>query len=284
MPLWTNACIGLGQWGVDQATALATDGKGRVIVTGRSFTGSTYVYLTIAYAEAGVPLWTNWFGGPGGDSEAAGVAVDGNQNVFITGFSNQNSNYPYGSDLTTIAYSSAGVALWTNQSGLSNSDWEAYAIGADGNDNVVVAGIGFAEVVGQGLIGQYVLIKYSNVGKPLWTNWYSAQLQAAEARALAVSSNGDVYVTGFFSGGNPFSCATIKYASAGVPLWTNFYSAPANAVVLADNGNIVVAGQSASAGQNPVYFTVGYSTFILVQGTWIFTQRLLHPITWTTCT
>ena len=46
---------------------------------------------------------------------------------------------------------------------------------------------------------------------------------------MAVDGNNNVIVTGYSSGsGSSYDYATIKYSSAGVPLWTNRYNGPGN--------------------------------------------------------
>ena len=69
-----------------------------------------------------MPLWTNRYNGPGnGNDYATAVAVDGSGNVFVTGYSHGSSGSYY--DYATIAYSGAGVPLWTNRyNGPGNSD------------------------------------------------------------------------------------------------------------------------------------------------------------------
>src|ERR1035438_5040671 len=63
-------------------------------------------YATIKYSSAGMPLWTNRYdNGPGNDSSAASVAVDGSNNVIVTGTSCNGVDHDY----ATIQYSSAGV-------------------------------------------------------------------------------------------------------------------------------------------------------------------------------
>ena len=70
-------------------------------------------YATIKYSSAGVPLWTNRYNGPGnGDDYATAVAVDGSNNVIVTGYSTGSAG---DLDYATIKYSSAGVPLWTNR-------------------------------------------------------------------------------------------------------------------------------------------------------------------------
>ena len=71
----------------DYAFAVAVDGSNDVIVTGIRL-GAELIgdYATIKYSSAGVPLWTNRYNGPGnGDDCAYAVAVDGSNNVIVTG-------------------------------------------------------------------------------------------------------------------------------------------------------------------------------------------------------
>ena len=150
VPLWTNRYDGV-------ARALAVDGSGNVFVTGHS-DGD---YATIAYSGAGVPLWTNRYNGPANPFDrATAVAVDGNGNVFVTGYS-----YSCGErfDYATIAYSGAGVPLWTNRyNGPANRD-EANAVAVDGSGNVFVTGSSSANN-GNSLLGDYATIAYSGAG------------------------------------------------------------------------------------------------------------------------
>ena len=70
-------------------------------------------------------------------------------------------------------------------------------------------------------------IKYSSAGLPLWTNRYNGPGNDHDcANALAVDASNNVIVTGYsMSNTGGYGYATIKYSSAGVPLWTNRYEA-----------------------------------------------------------
>jgi hypothetical protein len=57
VPLWTNRYSGPGNI-ADYARAVAIDGSGNAFVTGASWNGSSYDYVTIKYSSAGVPLLT----------------------------------------------------------------------------------------------------------------------------------------------------------------------------------------------------------------------------------
>src|SRR5262245_3459462 len=102
----------------DEAKKIPTDNAANVIVAGNS-TSDSYTggdFLVIKYTSAGVALWTNRYNGPAnGDDQVAALAMDGSGNVYVTGSSyNGGSYYENSRDYATIAYSSAGVALWTD--------------------------------------------------------------------------------------------------------------------------------------------------------------------------
>ena len=159
VPLWTNSYNGPAD-GDDLPTAVAVDAMGNVYVTGGSQgLGSDYDYLTVAYSNAGVPLWTNRYDGPGNYTDiASGVAVDARGNVYVTGQSAGDQSTPSGYDYATIAYSSAGIPLWTNRyNGPGNGADGGTAIAVDASGNVYVTG----NSVGIGTDSDIVTVKYA---------------------------------------------------------------------------------------------------------------------------
>ena len=226
VPLWTNLYNGPGN-GADAANAIAVDSSGKVFVTGYSIGADGFAhYATIAYSGAGAPLWTNRFHRPGsGDDAATAIAVSSSGNVVVTGLSGSTNAYPYRHDFTTIAYSAAGLPLWTNRyNGPANGEDRARAIAVDGNGNVFVTG----ESTRSGTSSDYATIKYSGSGLPLWTNRYNGPTNADDLPyAIAVDASGNVFVTGASTpNGGSSDYVTIKYSGAGLPLWTNRYDGP----------------------------------------------------------
>src|ERR1019366_6461219 len=140
-------------------------------------------------AETAVQAWVQRYNGPG--NEASAVAVDGSNNVIVTGYSD-GGGYNY--DYATIKYSSAGVPLWTNRyNGPGNSDDYGQAVAVDGNGDVIVTGYSY----GTASDLDYATIKYSSVGVPLWTNRYNGPGNGADyAVAVAVDGSNNVIVTG----------------------------------------------------------------------------------------
>lgn len=257
--LWLNTYNGPGN-GEDGGTAIAVDGKGDVVLTGSS-TGSNgkFDYVTIKYSNAGVALWTNSYDGPGGvDDQPYAIVVDSSNNVFVTGYSTGSGT---GKDYATIKYSSDGLPLWTNRyDGAGSGDDVGFRLAVDSGGNVFVTGYS----TGNGTGYDYVTIKYSGAGVPLWTNIYNGAANSDDyALSVAVDASGSAFVTGYSTGsGTGKDYATIKYSGAGVALWTNYYNGLGNGddlgyVVATDGyGNVLVTGYATGIGSGYDYVTL----------------------------
>ena len=265
-PLWTNRYHGPEGFYDDQPNAVAVDAQGNAFVAGVSFNmAGDQDYVVIKYSSAGATLWTRRYNGPGnGNDGATAVAVDGSGNVIVTGLSIGLSGLSSYFDCATIKYSGAGVALWTNRyNGPANNEDQATDVVVDGSGNVFVAGYSFT---GDGT-SDYLTIAYSSAGVPLWTNRYNGTGNNSDyARAVAVDTNSNVFVTGESWNGSATDYATIKYSAAGMPLWTNHYHGPvagnnfATAIAADTNGNLFVTGSDGGfASTNGGYATIKYS-------------------------
>src|SRR5207247_1565277 len=101
----------------------------------RSFTYHDFDYATVAYSNEGTPLWINRYGGnallgefSANNDYAGAIAADSRGNVFVTGHSQGNN----GDEYATVAYSGAGLPLWTNRyHGMANGGNLARAVGVD---------------------------------------------------------------------------------------------------------------------------------------------------------
>jgi hypothetical protein len=262
-PLWTNQYNGPANEN-DVAVAIGVDSDGNVVVTGISVGSvSSDDYATTKYSNTGVPLWTNRYNGPAnGEDWPRALSTDRDGNVFVTGFSQGDGS---SDDYATIKYSSAGVSLWTNRyNGQGNGADHANAVAVDASGNVFVTGTGYAT------------IKYSNAGVPLWTNI----LGDGDAAAMALNTNGDVFVTGFVSetNGGSHDYLTIKYSNPGVPLWTNRYDGSGHfvdeAVAIGVDmiGGVFVTGISFNGAGTKDYATLAYSSLGVPLWTNLYTE------------
>ena len=115
-------------------------------------------------AETAVQAWVQRYNGPGnGNDQATAIAVDGSNNIIVTGYSGDSGG---GEDYATIKYSSAGVPLWTNRyNGPANADDLAKALAVDHSGNVIVAG----HSMGSGSDYDFATVKYIPVPSPVLT-------------------------------------------------------------------------------------------------------------------
>lgn len=101
-------------------SAVALDASGNVVVTGSASSGG-FDYYTAKYAAAdGALLWEKRYNGPAnGWDVARAVAVDGSDNVVVTGSSGDGTH----TDYYTAKYAAAdGTLLWEKRyNGLGNS-------------------------------------------------------------------------------------------------------------------------------------------------------------------
>jgi len=263
VPLWTNRYDGPIS-DDDIPAAIAVDANGNVFVTGTSlgFGNSRRDSATVKYSANGLPLWTNRYHGPANGSDyATALAVYTNGDVIVTGYSPGTGT---AADYATIKYSSMGIPLWTNRyNGPANSNDTPAAVALDRDGNAFVAGSS-----SDGTNGDYLTIKYSPTGLPLWINRFNGPGHKGDfVRDVAVDASGNLLVTGEASDGTNSNYATIKYSPDGIPLWTNYYGGPAGdwdapvAIAVDSLGNVLVTGTSTRDGVNYDYdcATIKYS-------------------------
>jgi len=212
--------------------------------------------------------WVRRYNGLGSDMdivESTCLAVDGQGNVYVTGYS-------FGSgtsfDYATIKYDSAGVEQWVQRYNGPGNDWDnPTAIAVDGQGNVYVTGSSF----GSGTSFDYATIKYDSHGVEQWVQRYNGTANGDDgASSLAVDGQGNVYVTGggrFGSGANT-DYATIKYNSSGVQEWVQIYDGngpessfdAAYSLAVDGQGNVYVTGESYGPDVYSDYATIKYNS------------------------
>ena len=249
----------------DYSYSITVDVSGNVYVTGCSFLnpqGTNSDYATVKYNSSGLLQWSATYNGPGNSSDCAlSIALDSEENVYVTGYSNGTGSY---SDYATIKYDSAGIQQWVARyNGPGNAYDDANSIKVDNIGNVYVTG----SSVGIGSLKDYATIKYNSSGIQQWVARYTgAGYNSDNASSLALGDSGIVYVTGYEDNEQNKDYATLKYNSSGIQQWVAKYNGPGNSSdnaisIAADNsGNVFVTGQSHGIGTDVDYATIKYNS------------------------
>jgi hypothetical protein len=189
--------------------------------------------------------------------------------------------------LSALAVGGAEMSVesWVKRyAGPGQTDDRAAALTLDASGNVFVTGYSETEASGR----DFLTIKYSPAGVPLWVNRYNGTgNDDDEAAAVAVDRNGNVFVTGSSYGGVGFGLdlgyVTIKYSNAGVLVWNDRYSNlsdgddVAKALAVDDSGNVFVTGFSDGTDTDHDYATIKYSG----NGVRLWTKRFDGPANFT---
>lgn len=258
---------GVQQWSVrysgaqnrnDQGQAIAVDGAGNVYITGYTETSADDVQMiTIKYNSSGAQQWAVTYVSTYSSAISSSLALDGSNNVYITGWCDTLVSGSGKRQYTTIKYNSGGVQQWVKKYNYNNGDAEAVMIKTDASANVYVTGRSFAAGSTQ---WDFATVKYNTNGDQQWVSRFSSSNGITEdaAAAMCVDNNGNVYVTGkgSFTSGAPFDYVTVKYNSAGNEQWNVRYNGAgsqsdvANCITADANGNIYVGGGSWGGAAN----------------------------------
>jgi uncharacterized delta-60 repeat protein len=259
--LWVRRFDGPAS-GDDQAGGIAVSGD-RVAVTGGVAGPDLYTDLCIVvYSTDGDSLWTASYDGPGsGNDQGLAVAFGNSGDVYVTGYSSDTLN---GWDYLTAKYNASGVQQWTARLSTEYEDY-AVAIEIDEDGDCYVTGNSGSPYF---LTWDYVTVRYSTDGAEQWASRYEGPaFEDDEARAIAIDSDGNAYVTGGSrdsTTGPDFT--TIKYSPTGDSVWIRRYDGPAggtdeaNDLALDVSGNVYVTGFSQDTATDYDFATVKYST------------------------
>jgi hypothetical protein len=253
--------------GSDALNGVATDAAGNIYVAGFSEgidgnpSAGGYDVLVIKYDAAGNRLWTRLIGNAAYESALA-IATAPTGQIYVSGYTmgalaGTNAG---GSDAFVLQLDSAGNVGWTRQLGSEYGD-TAYGVAADASGNVYIAGETGGNVDGTprtGGGGELFVAKYDAGGTLAWIRQLASTSdigESATGRGVATDGSGNVYVTGFTTGGSfdgnaGFGGSDVilaKFDPAGNKLWSRQFGGPdyenAWGVATDHAGNAYVAGR-----------------------------------------
>lgn len=217
----------------DEARAIAIDNNGNVCVTGGSTGINTSTdFTTVKYNTNGETLWTCRYNGPSNGADwANAIAIDVDNNVYVTGYSQDLANdYDY----VTVKYDASGSLQWVvRYNGPDNGYDEAKAITLDTDANVYVTGLS----TGVGSFTDYATIKYNSSGALQWVHRYNGPANNQDqACAIAYDSTGYICITGTSNGVTTGSdYATLKLGLNAITQETENYKLKINNLYIFPN-------------------------------------------------
>ncbi len=182
-----------------------------------------------------------------GPDYAKDIVIDQDGNIIVTGYCDRSLHPDWVDyDFATAKYDNSGNTIWiARYPGLVDENDKAYALALDEAGNVYVTG------AGSGHADDYTTIKYNSDGVQQWMAQYTSPGNYYDKpNAIAVDSEGNVYVTGYSNTRSFYNhdYTTIKYNSSGQEQWIAIYDGTggeddeAKAIVVDTDGNVYVTG------------------------------------------
>ncbi len=199
--------------------ATSTTNTGLLTGTVPAFGGSTDIVVAVVDATTGTVVWGKEFGGAG-DQQCQSVAIDATGNVYIAGNYNGTLSFGTGFSLPTVATDTGlpYVAKLDNTGTVvAAQTWgtaavsDVLGIAVDSSSNVIIAGdvgvgvnANFGAPVGtlnsSGKTDGFVVKLSPSLTSALWGFTFGDAGFDQAAPSLALSSTGDVFMGGAFTG------------------------------------------------------------------------------------
>ncbi|MCX8015535.1 MAG: SBBP repeat-containing protein, partial [candidate division WOR-3 bacterium] len=214
--LWTYEYNTAGN-NAERFSSIVVAPSGNVYLCGYTMGYNAGDYLIVKLnGQTGNSIWTQTYDGPGtgGYDFARRIAIDADENVYVTGYVARSG---YGtSDIGTVSYDANGNLRWQAfyDYGVTGTD-QGYSIFVN-QTGVYVTGYSNASSSGNADI---VTIKYTTAeGSELWSRRYNGTADNNDyGRDIVADALGNVYVTGSARNTNTGTSdiTTIKYNSSG---------------------------------------------------------------------
>lgn len=175
-----------------------TDGN----LDGNTLAGTHDGFIT-QYDTNGAKQWTVQFGDTGLWLSPKAIAIDSNDNLFVTGFLNGGASL-YGEPLTgntdgfLIKYDATGTRQWTALQGISGSSVYSYSVAVDSTDNIYLSGGTGAAFTSNTMSGAAdgTIIKYDTNGTRQWVSQFGTATLVTSVYAVTANSQDELFGTG----------------------------------------------------------------------------------------
>jgi photosystem II stability/assembly factor-like uncharacterized protein len=250
---------------ISYAKQMVIDPSGNVYVTGESYNGNDFDYVTIKYNTYGVQQWFENYAGTAGLEDVANslTITEPFGAVYVTGSSQEAVPGGPAYSITTIEYDPSGSQIWVNKYYPTYDSYEAAGLsialyrtvcGGDGGD--YPCWVWYPYVTGYGSFTNsskdIITIKYNPNGSIYNAVSHDGSVSGDdEGKCIAVDDYGNAYVTGYITGDNNYrDYFTMKYDPElnTPPLWSDKRNGSANGnnesnwIVLDNSGYVYTTG------------------------------------------
>jgi len=277
----------LGGSNDDGATGIAVDSADNVLIAGTTLSsswvsggwdtshGGGYDGFVVKLSDAGIHVWSSYLGGSGPE-QGDGIAVDGGDNVLITGNTYSSGWVSGGWDTShggeydgfVVKLSDAGIHVWSSYLGGSGPD-HGDGIAVDGGGNVLITGNthssgwvsgGWDTSYGGNYDG--FVVKITSSGVHAWSTYLGAGSEE-NASGIAVDSADNLLVTGYtyssgwVSGGwdtsqnGNYDGFVVKLSSTGGHVWSTYLGGSlgdyGSGIAVDRTDNVLVTGYTHSS-------------------------------------
>jgi len=276
-----------GTSGSDRGTAIATDANGNSYVTGyfdgfsgactfgtqsAGTTSNTYEIFVAKFDSAGTCLWVTAVDGNDDEDWPEDIALDANGNSYITGYYAGTANFGTatinsggtGSAATNsfiAKYNDLGVHQWVKNAGGNHRD-VGYGVDVDATGNVYATGyfrntasFGSFTLVSNGTnIQDMYLVKYNALGVEQWAVKGGGS-SSDIGKSVKVDGNGDLILTGAFSGTATFGTTNITSTNSSFDMFVAKYTATGTLSWISQAGGVDdnIPNQIAFDSNNKIY-------------------------------
>ncbi|CAN5341774.1 hypothetical protein BH09BAC5_BH09BAC5_12060 [soil metagenome] len=263
---WVNPA-GNGTY-VDYGFGVAVDNQHNVVATGMHFNNATFnstivngygyqdAYIA-KYDSTGNLLWVHGIGG-GEQDWGYAIAVDANDNIFITGtyawyaihFTATDSlpiSAPQATNCFIAKYDANGNFLWARSGGCSYG--KSSSVEVDTSGNAIISGffnstINFSGNILNGGGQNLFFVKYDSIGNVTWAK-AGISSSNCSTNALKCDAAGNIYATGKISQTITFA-STPYLHNGGDDMYTAKFDAGGNLQWFKVQGNSLVASSTAN--------------------------------------
>lgn len=238
--------------GYDRAADVAVDDTGNVYLVGSVYNSSTWSDIRVTKYDTLLNIVWEYDvdAGYNLDDYASGIALDGYNNVIITGTSRTVFN---GLNYTVIKYTNAGnIVFYDSYDGIALGNDSAAAVVINPNDTnaIYVTGYSF-----NGSTNDYRTIRYDGAGNHLWEISMNSILNGDDkATAIALDTLGNVIVTGQTKVADTvYAYTTVRYVEKEVMMPMDTIAGASNSFVYTANAGQVLGTDSAQHNELKYY-------------------------------